>query len=162
MAAKYLSCWTDVRMMRKWRKKNLMTSREWKELGTCAAVILFFNPFGSFQSPFPTFSVLIDKHREGKRPRDESFWLLLPCMCVCVWVCVWACVCLWEGGWASLLWFAAVSWQTRILIWFQLLPWLSICLHYDVTNKYKKVVLNICLKVSHHVWYVLLHLQNVK
>lgn len=92
MAVKCLSRWTDVRMMRKQRKKKLTTSIEWKELGTCAAVIQFFNPFGSFLPPFPTFSVLIDKHREGKRPRDESFWLLLPC--VCVGVCVRMCPCL--------------------------------------------------------------------
>lgn len=53
-------------------------------VGTCAVVILVFNPFGSFLPPFPTFSVLIDKHREGKEPRDESFWLLLPYVYVCV------------------------------------------------------------------------------
>lgn len=134
-------------------EKKLTTSKEWKELGTCAAVILFFNPFGSFLPPFPTFSVLIDKHREGKKPRDESFWLLLLCVCVCVFM---------RSGWASQLWSAAVSCQLYVLIWFQLVPWLSICVHYDVNNNYKKVVLNICLKgslsSSMFTWFVIFHL----
>lgn len=38
--------------------------------GTCAAVSLSFNPLRFFLPPFPTFSVLIDKHREGTGPRD--------------------------------------------------------------------------------------------
>lgn len=44
--------------------------KEKNESGTCAAVSLSFNPLGFFLPPFPTFSVLIDKLREGTGPRD--------------------------------------------------------------------------------------------
>lgn len=58
----------DKKIMK--RNKILDRGGEWRDWGTCAAVTLFFNPFGSFLPPFPTFSVLIDKHWQGMRPRD--------------------------------------------------------------------------------------------
>ncbi len=77
MVGKDLYWWTDGEMIEKekekngWRgRKNWTEAESGKSRGTCAAVSLSFNPLGFFLPPFPTFSVLIDKHREGTGPRD--------------------------------------------------------------------------------------------
>lgn len=52
------------------RKERQERDREWMESENMCCCQSVFNPFGFFLPPFPTFSVLIDKHREGMGPRD--------------------------------------------------------------------------------------------
>lgn len=59
--------WRDDRERKSGKKQRKETQerQSGRSQGTCAAVNLSFNPLGFFLPPFPTFSVLIDKHRGG-------------------------------------------------------------------------------------------------